>query len=103
MLFSKKTMDYLVSGILLFNMIDIVVSIRTIKYGQHIENNPFMKFFMDMDGYMPFVFAKTFLICAGCYFLYKYKTHIIAQVGAYMCFSFYWALIISFYYFLWCK
>ena len=89
--------------IMLFNIVDIAVSVRVIKYGNFKENNPFMKLFLEMDGIMPFVFVKTFLICAGCYFLYKYRDRIIAQIGAYICFCFYWALIVQFYYFLWCK
>ena len=102
-MFSRKTTVKLVYGTLLFNLIDIVVSVRAIKYGAYKENNPLMKIFMDMEGVMPFILSKTILVCAGCYFLFKYKDYLIAQIGAYVCFSFYWALIVHFYYFLWCK
>ena len=85
---------------MLFNIIDIFVSIRVIKYGVLKENNPFMRLFMNMDGVMPFIFIKSFLICAGCYFLFKYRGKIMAQIGAYLCFCFYWALICQFYYFI---
>ena len=85
---------------MIFNVIDIFITVKFVKYGKHDENNPFMKLFLDMDGVMPFIFAKCFLICAGCYFLYKYRDKLISQIGAYMCFCFYWALICQFYYFM---
>ena len=102
-IFSEKTIKCLVYIVLFFNIVDIVVTIRFIKHGNYNENNPFMKLFLDMDGVMPFIFIKSFLICAGCYFLYKYREKIMAQLGIYMCFCFYWALICQFYYFLYLK
>ena len=103
MIFPNWLTKMLVYGTLAFNLIDIFVSVRFIKFGVHKENNPFMKFFLDMDGIMPFIATKTFLICAGCYFLFKYRDKLMAQLGAYLCFSFYWALICQFYYFLYLK
>ena len=101
MILKKRTIDLLTSFILFFNVIDIVVSIRFIKYGPYVESNPFMKSFLSMNSLMPFVFVKTFLICGGLYILYTRKNKAIARLGLYMCFSIYWALIIHFYYFLW--
>jgi len=102
-MFKGTVTKILVFFTMIFNVIDIFVTVYFIKYGKHDENNPFMKLFLDMDGVMPFLFAKSFLICAGCYFLFKYRDKIMAQVGAYMCFCFYWALICQFYYFLYLK
>jgi len=103
MIFGDRTIKFFVYMLALFNFVDIIVSVRVIKYGTLKEDNPFMKLFLDMDGVMPFLFVKTFLICSGCYFLYKYRDKLMAQIGAYMCFCFYWALIVHFYYFLWIK
>jgi len=97
---SEKITKTLVWSTMVFNIIDIFVTVRFIKFGKHDESNPFMRLFLDMDGVMPFIFAKCFLICAGCYFLYKYRDKLISQIGAYMCFCFYWALICQFYYFM---
>ena len=101
MILKKKTLDFLVSFILLFNIIDIVVSVRFVKYGPYLESNPFMKSFLSMNSIMPFIFIKTFLICGGLYILYKRRNKPIARLGVYLCFSIYWALIVHFYYFLW--
>ena len=100
MMISEKITKFLVWMTMIFNVIDIFITVRFIKYGKHDESNPFMKLFLDMDGVMPFIFIKSFLICAGCYFLYRYRGKLMAQIGAYLCFSFYWALICHFYYFL---
>jgi len=101
--FSKKIVDFLLFSVLIFNVIDIFVTVRFIKHGKHDENNPFMKLFLDMDGVMPFITLKSSLICLGLYLLYKKKDKILAQIGAYFCFCFYWALICQFYFFLWVK
>ena len=98
MLFSKKIIKAFIYGILFFNLVDIFVSIGVIKNGLYKENNPFMNIFMKMDGIMPFILVKSILICSGCYFIYRYKDVLMAQIGAYLCFSFYWALIVHFYY-----
>jgi len=97
---SEKITKTLVWSTMVFNIVDIFITVRFIKFGKHDESNPFMRLFLDMDGVMPFIFAKCFLICAGCYFLYKYRDKLISQIGAYMCFCFYWALICQFYYFM---
>ena len=101
MIIQKKIFKILITCLLIFNIIDIVVSVKFIKYGQHLENNPFMQTFLNMNSVMPFILVKTFLICGGLYLLYKRKDKILAQLGIYLCFCVYWALIIHFYYFLW--
>jgi len=99
-IFKSSYVKFFILSTMIFNIIDIFVTVRFIRYGNYNENNPFMKFFLNMEGIMPFVFAKSFLICAGCYFLFKYRDKLMAQIGSYLCFCFYWALIVQFYYFL---
>ncbi len=82
-----------------FNIIDIFVSIRIIKFGLYEENNPIMKYLLDI-GIMPFIIFKISLISIGIYILWSYRNKLLAQIGAYISFSFYWALICMFYYFL---
>ena len=103
MIFNEKVFRFFIVATMLFNVIDIVVTVNVIKYGKFDESNPFMKMFLNMDGVMPFILMKTLLICGGLYLIYKKRDKIIAQLGAYLCFCFYWALIVQFYYFLWCK
>ena len=103
MIFNEKVFRFFILSTMVFNVIDIIVTVKVIKYGTFDENNPFMKMFLTMDGIMPFILAKTLLICGGLYFIYKKRDKVMAQIGAYLCFCFYWALIVQFYYFLWCK
>jgi len=103
MIFNEKIFRFFIFSTMLFNVIDIAVTVRVIKYGNLDENNPFMKLFLNMDSIMPFIFIKTLLICGGLYLIYRKRDKIMAQIGAYLCFCFYWALIVQFYYFLWCK
>jgi hypothetical protein len=103
MVFNERIFRFFIFSTMMFNIIDIFVTVRFIKYGKYDENNPFINLFLSMDGIMPFVLAKTLLICCGLYFIYKKRDKIMAQIGAYLCFCFYWALIVQFYYFLWFK
>jgi len=102
-IFNDSILKVLIGFTLIFNVIDICVTVKFIKYGGYKENNPFMNYFLKMEGIMPFVLIKTLLICAGIYLLYKRRDYLIARLGIYLCFCFYWALIAHFYYFLWCK
>ena len=99
MLFSANMMKFLLSLTAIFNIIDIIVSIKIIKFGSYEENNPIMKYLLDI-GIMPFIIFKISLISFGIYVLWTYKDKLLAQIGAYISFSFYWALICMFYYFL---
>ena len=103
MVFNEKIFRFFIFSTVIFNIIDIFITVRFIKYGKYDENNPFINLFLSMDGIMPFILIKTLLICGGLYFIYKKRDKIMAQIGAYLCFCFYWALIVQFYYFLWFK
>jgi len=98
-MFSKRIFKFLLNCTLIFNVIDIIVTIRYIRFGAFEENNPLMKYMLDI-GIIPFILLKTMLVAMCCFFLYRYKEKIISQIGIYICFCFYWALIVSFYYFI---
>jgi len=85
-----------------FNIIDACVTVKVVKFGHLEENNPIMKYMLDI-GVLPFVAFKTSLVVVGIYFLWKYRNKLMAQIGSYFCFVFYWTLICQFYYFLWIK
>ena len=89
MLFKKRIFDFFIFSTLFFNIIDIIVTVKFIKFGGHDEANPFMKIFLSMDSVMPFIFFKTLLVCVGLYVLHKKRHKIIAQIGAYFCFCIY--------------
>ncbi len=100
MLISKKWTKKLLIFTLIFNVIDIVISIRHIRYGLLKESNPFMETLLSMNSLVPFILGKSLLICFGCYILLKYSEYLIAQLGAYLAFCCYFALVLHFYYFL---
>jgi hypothetical protein len=108
-MFNEKQIKLFLWATIVFNLIDTVVSIYVIKFGHLKESNPIMDFFLKFDSIMPFVFAKMFLICSGSYIIWKCsgsyiiwkrRDMLIAQLGAYFVFGFYWALIVQFYFFL---
>jgi len=102
MIFSEKITKFFLYGTMFFNIIDAFVTVRVVKYGHLEENNPIMKYMLDI-GVLPFVAFKTTLVAMGVYILWKYRNKLIAQIGAYFCFSFYWTLICLFYHFLYLK
>ena len=82
---------------LLFNIVDIVVSIDTIYYGSAEEANPVMKMYLNL-GILPFILAKFILVGGGCLILWKNRKRIIARLGIYIVFSYYLALMAYFLY-----
>jgi len=100
MLFKEKSTKLFISFILVFNIIDILVSTRYIRYGHLSEENPLMRVLLSMNSLMPFIVLKSFLVCGGLYILYQKRRTVLSQIGLYFCFCFYWGLVIHFYYFL---
>ena len=82
---------------ILFNIIDIVVSIVIIYYGNVEEGNPVMATYLEL-GIVPFVLAKLVLVGGGCVLLWRYRSRIVARMGIYIVFSYYLALMIYFLY-----
>ena len=92
----------LILSILVFNTFDAFL---TTKYIIELlileENNPLMLYLIRLDlGVLPFVLPKTFIVCAGCYLLWKRVENPLAQVGAYFCFIAYFTIVIHFYFFI---
>ena len=77
---------------LLFNLIDIIVSITTIHYGNIEEANPVMKAYLNL-GIVPFILAKIILVGGGCLILWRHKKQKLAKVGIYLVFSYYFSLM----------
>ena len=87
--------------ILVANLIDIVFTQWFIIYGNLGEANPLMEALFMYDPFL-FVAIKTALVSGGVYILSR-PTIIkkrSAQLAAYFCFSIYFALMASFYFFI---
>lgn len=82
---------------ILFNIIDLVVSVMIIYYGSVEEGNPVMATYLDL-GLIPFVLAKLILAGGGCVILWRYRKRFVARLGIYIVFIYYLALMIYFLY-----
>ena len=93
----KKLTNFGLGFVLVANVVDIFFTIKYIFSGVLKEANPVMEPLVKH----PFLFIsiKTLLVCGGVYALHKKSNHKLAQLGTYFCFSIYFALMVSFYYF----
>lgn len=93
----KKLTNFGLGFVLIANLVDIFFTIRYIFSGVLHEANPIMEPLVEH----PFLFVavKTLLVSAGVLGLHLKSDHKLAQFGAYFCFSIYFALMVSFYYF----
>ena len=82
---------------IIFNIVDIIVSISVIYYGSVEEANPVMATYLDL-GIVSFLLAKLILVGGGCIILWKRREEFLARLGIYIVFSFYLALMIYFLY-----
>tara|TARA_R100000152_G_C6749391_1_gene173049 strand:- start:945 stop:1259 length:315 start_codon:yes stop_codon:yes gene_type:complete len=94
---NTKLLKTLLILTLLFNLIDIIVSINIIHYGEIEEGNPVMKLFLNL-GVIPFILAKVTLVGGGCIILWCHRETILARAGIYIVFSYYLFLMVYFYY-----
>tara|TARA_B100000513_G_C11783116_1_gene145561 strand:+ start:66 stop:380 length:315 start_codon:yes stop_codon:yes gene_type:complete len=94
---NTKLLKTLLISTLLFNLIDIIVSINIIHYGEIEEGNPVMKQFLNL-GVIPFILAKVILVGGGCTILWCHRDRILARAGIYIVFSYYLFLMVYFYY-----
>ena len=83
--------------IIIFNIVDIIVSISTIHYGSAEETNPIMAVYLEL-GIIPFLFAKLILVGGGCIILWSRRQWLAARLGIYISFCYYLALMIYFLY-----
>tara|TARA_Y100000034_G_C6872075_1_gene398309 strand:- start:100 stop:414 length:315 start_codon:yes stop_codon:yes gene_type:complete len=91
-MYSNKLLKILLVFTVLFNIIDLVVSICIIFYGPVDEANPVMEMYLEL-GILPFIMAKVVLVGGGCVILWKHKEKSLARAGIYIVFSYYLVLI----------
>jgi len=95
--FIQKITNYGLGFVLVANLVDIFFTVKYIFSGVLQEANPFMEPLVEH----PFLFiaVKTLLVTGGVICLHRTADHRLAQAGTYFCFSIYFALMVSFYYF----
>ena len=89
---SNKLLKNLLVLTVVFNIIDTIVSIRVIHYGNAEEANPVMEMYLGL-GIIPFIMAKVVLVGGGCVILWRHRENILARVGTYLVFSYYLSLM----------
>ena len=94
---NKSLLKTLLILIIIFNVIDTIVSISAIHYGSAEEANPIMAVYLEL-GIIPFLFAKLILVGGGCIILWSRRQWLAARLGIYISFSYYLALMIYFLY-----
>ena len=85
---NTKLLKTLLILTLIFNLIDIIVSITAIHYGSAEEVNPVMKIYLDL-GILPFILAKVILVGGGFVILWRHRERKLARIGIYLAFSYY--------------
>ena len=81
--------------ILIFNLVDISVTSTIVSLGLAYEVNPFMEVTLGW-GIVYFVLIKLFIMCGGCYLLWKRKETFFAKAGIIICFLVYFVLMLHF-------
>ena len=89
---SNKLLKILLVLTVVFNIIDIIVSICVIHYGNAEEANPVMEMYLGL-GIIPFIMAKVVLVGGGCVILWRHREKFLARVGTYLVFSYYLSLM----------
>ena len=87
--------DILIAYIIVFNLIDICVTLWLINNQLAVEVNPLMLEALEY-GYVFFVLIKLILVLGGCYILRKNKDKAIAKYSILTAFVVYFILMLYF-------
>ncbi len=98
-MFRKSIAQLFIWSTLLFNLVDLTLSIQFIYWGRAKENNVLIQYFMN-QGLFSFIAFKSTVVGLGCYVLYKNLDNQLAVAGSYIIFSFYYSLCLCFYLFI---
>ena len=74
-------LETLLAGTLIFNLLDLVLTLLVVEGGKAVEANPLMAAFLDAHP-VAFAVAKLVLVSAGVFVLWRYRTHRLAMVGS---------------------
>jgi hypothetical protein len=83
----------LLSGILIFNVLDIIFTLFFVNLGFAVEANPFMLVALER-GEIYFASLKLFLVSASVHLLWIFRKDKLAQIASLICFCVYSALMV---------
>jgi Ca2+/Na+ antiporter len=84
---------WLISGIVLFNLLDIIFTLFSITAGFAVEANPFMHEMIE-ESELKFAIVKISLVSLCCFLLWRLRDFKITRVSTVFCFLTYGALMI---------
>ena len=90
---SDKAQKNLLSGIILFNLLDIIFTLTMIQLGLAVEANPFMIELLN-HGEFYFGLIKISLVSFSVFLLWRLREHRIAQISTLFCFTVYGFLML---------
>jgi hypothetical protein len=79
----------------LLNLVDMYVTIALVSINAAEEINPLMNYVLQF-GFIPFIAVKSLAVSFVCYVFWKYKEHMLSQIGIYISLFAYLSLILYF-------
>jgi len=95
-LVSEQQHDWLkglVAAVVVFNMLDGILTIGWIQSGRAVELNPLMDYLLGTDPVL-FIFTKMLLVCLGVLLLWRYRSKTSAVFSIYVCFAVYSSILL---------
>lgn len=90
---SDRVQKGLLSGIVFFNLLDIIFTLTVINAGFAVEANPFMHGVMEKSE-LTFAFIKLSLVSLCIFLLWRLREHSVARISALFCFLVYGFLML---------
>lgn len=89
----RPWLERLLAATLVFNLLDIVLTLTVVVLGIAVEANPLMARVLDV-GPVPFALLKLGIVSAGVWVLFHHRHHRLASVGTCAVFTAYAALMV---------
>ena len=92
---TNKTVIRCLILLALLNLVDMYVTIALISINAAEELNPLMNYVLKF-GFVPFIAVKSIAVSFVCYIFWKYKKHVLSQIGIFISLFIYLSLILYF-------
>jgi hypothetical protein len=92
---TNKTVIRCLILLVLLNLVDAYVTIALISINAAEEINPLMNYVLQF-GFTPFLIVKSLAVSFVCYVFWKFKEHILSQIGIFISLFVYLMLILYF-------
>ena len=76
-------LEYMLAAVVVLNMLDGILTIGWIQFGQAIELNPLMDYLLATHPVL-FIFTKMLLVCLGVLLLWRFRAKTAAVISIYL-------------------